>query len=105
MQALSLYYDTEESKEGGRAYRDRIKVHNDASAARYRNRTMATQTERAAFNWDDPFMLDEQLTEDERMIRDTARAYAQDKLLPRVTKAYLERRSTATSSTKWASSA
>jgi alkylation response protein AidB-like acyl-CoA dehydrogenase len=35
-------------------------------------------------------MLDEQLTEDERMIRDTARAYAQDKLLPRVTKAYLE---------------
>ena len=42
------------------------------------------------FQWDDPFMLDEQLTEDERMIRDTARAYAQDKLLPRVIKAYLE---------------
>jgi hypothetical protein len=40
--------------------------------------------------WDDPFLLDEQLTEDERMIRDTARAYAQDKLLPRVLKAYLE---------------
>src|SRR4249919_345219 len=44
----------------------------------------------AGFQWDDPFLLDEQLTEDERMIRDTARAYAQDKLLPRVTKAYLE---------------
>ena len=42
------------------------------------------------FQWDDPFMLDEQLTEDERMIRDTARAYAQDKLLPRITKAYLD---------------
>src|SRR5438477_6399257 len=42
------------------------------------------------FQWDDPFMLDEQLTEDERMVRDTARAYAQDKLMPRVTKAYLE---------------
>ena len=42
------------------------------------------------FQWDDPFMLDEQLTEDERMVRDTARAYAQDKLLPRVTKSYLE---------------
>src|SRR5260370_15081505 len=42
------------------------------------------------FQWDDPFMLDEQLTEDERMIRETARAYAQDKLLPRITKAYLE---------------
>ena len=44
----------------------------------------------AAFQWDDPFQLDDQLTEDERLIRDTARAYAQDKLLPRVTKAYLE---------------
>src|SRR6201987_3817557 len=44
----------------------------------------------ASFQWDDPFMLDEQLTEDERMVRDTARAYAQDKLLPRITKAYLE---------------
>src|SRR5271157_5191490 len=42
------------------------------------------------FQWDDPFMLDEQLTEDERMISETARAYAQDKLLPRVTRAYLE---------------
>src|SRR5271169_5537181 len=44
----------------------------------------------ASFQWDDPFLLDEQLTEDERLIRDTARAYAQDKLLPRVVKAYLE---------------
>src|SRR6187455_1962377 len=44
----------------------------------------------ASFQWDDPFLLDEQLTEDERMIRDTARAYAQDKLLPRITKAYLD---------------
>ncbi len=43
-----------------------------------------------SFQWDDPFMLDEQLTEDERMIRDTARAYAQDKLMPRIVKAYLE---------------
>ena len=42
------------------------------------------------FKWDDPFLLDDQLTEDERMIRDTARAYAQDKLLPRVIEAYLE---------------
>jgi glutaryl-CoA dehydrogenase len=57
------------------------------------------------FQWDDPFMLDEQLTEDERMIRDTARAYAQDKLLPRVTKAYLRRSPIATSSLKWAGSA
>ena len=43
-----------------------------------------------AFNWDDPFLLADQLTEDERMIRDTARQYAQEELLPRVTQAYLE---------------
>jgi len=49
------------------------------------------------FQWDDPFMLDEQLTEDERMIRDTARAYAQDKLLPRVTRPTWKKRSIATS--------
>lgn len=38
--------------------------------------------------WDDPFLLDLQLAEDERMIRDTARAYAQDKLAPRVRDAF-----------------
>jgi glutaryl-CoA dehydrogenase len=43
----------------------------------------------AKFKWDDALLLDDQLTEDERMIRDTARAYAQDKLLPRVNEAYL----------------
>ncbi len=42
----------------------------------------------AAFVWDDPFLLDDQLNEDERMIRDTAEAYAQDKLMPRVLEAY-----------------
>jgi glutaryl-CoA dehydrogenase len=43
----------------------------------------------AQFSWDDPFLLDQQLTEEERLIRDTARQYAQEKLLPRVTEAYL----------------
>src|SRR5579863_7816149 len=42
------------------------------------------------FRWDDPFLLDDQLSEDERLIRDTARAYAVDKLMPRVTEAYLQ---------------
>lgn len=42
-----------------------------------------------SFNWDDPFLLDDQLTEDERMIRDAAQAFATDKLLPRVENAYL----------------
>jgi glutaryl-CoA dehydrogenase len=40
------------------------------------------------FDWEDPFRLDDQLTEDERMLRDAARAYARDKLQPRVTAAY-----------------
>jgi glutaryl-CoA dehydrogenase len=40
------------------------------------------------FSWDDPLRLDDQLTEDERMLRDAARAYAQDKLQPRVIEAY-----------------
>ena len=44
----------------------------------------------AAFNWEDPFLLEEQLTDDERMLRDGARAFAQDKLQPRVLKAYAE---------------
>ena len=36
------------------------------------------------FKWDDPFFLDDQLSEDERLIKDAARAYADEKLLPRV---------------------
>ena len=40
------------------------------------------------FDWADPFLLEDQLTDDERMIRDTARAYAQDKLAPRVAHAF-----------------
>jgi len=40
-------------------------------------------------NWSDPFLLDEQLTEDERMIRDSASAFAAEKLAPRVQEAYL----------------
>jgi glutaryl-CoA dehydrogenase len=44
--------------------------------------------DKPVFKWDDPFLLDDQLTEDERMIRDTAHAYAQEKLLPRVREAY-----------------
>ncbi|MCZ6868985.1 MAG: acyl-CoA dehydrogenase [Gammaproteobacteria bacterium] len=43
--------------------------------------------DRAAFQWDDPFFLDEQFTEDERMIRDTTRDYAQEKLMTRVVEA------------------
>ncbi|ASY59926.1 acyl-CoA dehydrogenase [Sinorhizobium sp. CCBAU 05631] len=43
---------------------------------------------KSQFQWDDPFLLEDQLSEDERMIRDTARAYAQERLQPRVIEAY-----------------
>ncbi len=42
----------------------------------------------AAFQWDDPFLLEDQLGEDERLIRDSAHGFAQEKLLPRVLEAY-----------------
>jgi glutaryl-CoA dehydrogenase len=42
------------------------------------------------FSWEDAFFLDEQLSDEERAIRDVARDYAQEKLQPRVTKAYLD---------------
>ena len=45
-------------------------------------------TTHASFNWADPLLLDDQLTQEERMIKDAARNYAQDKLLPRVTEAF-----------------
>ena len=41
-------------------------------------------TRKPTFQWDDPFLFDTQLDEDERMVRDTARDYAQEKLMPRV---------------------
>ncbi len=46
-----------------------------------------TSAGKASFEWADPFLLDEQLTEDERLIRDSARGYCQEKLMPRVLEA------------------
>lgn len=43
-----------------------------------------------AFVWADPFLLEDQLTSDERMIRDAAAAFAQDRLAPRIKEAYLK---------------
>ena len=43
---------------------------------------------RAPFNWADPLLLDAQLSDTERMVQDSARAYCQDKLLPRVQEAF-----------------
>jgi glutaryl-CoA dehydrogenase len=56
-----------------------------------------TQTKKAAaaatkavFDWADPFDLESQLSEEERAVRDTARAYAQEKLMPRIVEFYLK---------------
>ena len=43
---------------------------------------------KAVFKWDDPLLLDAELTEEERMVRDAAQAYAQDKLMPRIKDAF-----------------
>jgi len=47
-----------------------------------------TKSAIAVFDWADPFLLEDQLSDDERMIRDSAAAYASDKLQPRVVEAY-----------------
>src|ERR1044072_8627931 len=46
----------------------------------------------ARFNWSDPLLLDQQLSPEERLVRDTARDYAQDKLAPRVLEAFRRER-------------
>lgn len=49
---------------------------------------MNSKTEaRAPFKWEDPLLLDQQLTEEERMVRDTAQKYCQERLMPRVLEA------------------
>lgn len=49
-------------------------------------------SDRAVFNWQDPFLVEQQLSEEERLIMATARQYAQDKLLPRIQSAFREER-------------
>ncbi len=48
-----------------------------------------TRQDKLQFQWEDPFLIEDQFTEEERLIRDTASDYAQEKLAPRVTEAYL----------------
>ena len=51
------------------------------------NTPLIARSKPANFNWEDPFLLEDQLTEEERMIRDTASAYCRDKLMPRIIEA------------------
>src|SRR6266540_2061183 len=51
-----------------------------------------TPVKEALFRWEDPLDLESELSEEEPMVRDTARAFAQDRLMPRVLQAYREER-------------
>jgi glutaryl-CoA dehydrogenase len=53
---------------------------------------MSQTHKKAAFQWDDPLLLDQQLTEEERMVRESARAYCQERLEPRVLEAFRNER-------------
>ncbi|MBX9631172.1 MAG: acyl-CoA dehydrogenase [Burkholderiales bacterium] len=48
---------------------------------------MNAPARKPVFQWEDPLLFEEQLTDDERMVRDSARAYCQDKLMPRILEA------------------
>jgi glutaryl-CoA dehydrogenase len=52
----------------------------------------SAHSQKAAFKWDDPLLIESQLTDDERMVRQAAADYCQDKLAPRVTSAFLDER-------------
>lgn len=54
------------------------------------------KTQKGYFNWQDPFLLEQQLSEEERMIRDTAHAYCQKQLLPRVLEQFRHEQTDAT---------
>ena len=63
-----------------------------AAALRFRAapavcRAFSAAAEKVEFNWEDPLNLECRLTEEERAIRDVARQYAQEKLMPRITMA------------------
>src|SRR5487761_1157120 len=54
--------------------------------------TRAKTAERPVFDWQDPLLLEDLLGEDERLIRDSARAFAQERLMPRIKDAFREER-------------
>src|ERR1700748_1988151 len=68
----------------GRTRRSPSAEHPMTQTAETRSPRSVSQREDAAFNWQDPLDFEGELTEEERMVRETARGYAQDKLFPRV---------------------
>src|SRR6185437_14684412 len=63
-----------------------------SQVAEKREHLASGSAKEASFRWDDPLDFEGELTEEERMVRDTARGYAQDKLFPRVLMANREER-------------
>ena len=63
------------------------------SSANHASDATGTGPSLGAFDWADPFLLDEQLNDEERMIRDAARTFAQARLQPAVSEAYLQEKS------------
>ena len=59
----------------------------DAALASHSAEGSSAMSAVAKFDWADPLLLEEELSEDERIVRDSARAYCQEKLLPRVIEA------------------
>jgi glutaryl-CoA dehydrogenase len=80
-----------DEEEGG-PYNDRqaIPKEVDMTQAAEKREGMPAMLKDAAFPWEDPLGIESELTEDERMVRDSARGFAQDYLMPRVTEAYLQ---------------
>ena len=62
------------------------------AAARVHSASEKVEKPKAEFKWDDPLLLSEQLTEDERLVMEAARSYCQEKLYPRVQSAFREER-------------
>ena len=58
-----------------------------ANAADVREVSKPRKSLRPIFRWEDPFLLEEQLSEEESLVRDTARDYAQEQLMPRILEA------------------
>jgi glutaryl-CoA dehydrogenase len=56
----------------------------------HKRRRSDLSSSRSSFRWDDPLLLDRQITDDERAVRDATRAYCQDRLAPRVLRAFRE---------------
>ena len=61
-----------------------------SQAAKKREQPASPEIKESGFRWEDPLDFESELTEEERMVRDTAHGYAQEKLFPRVLKAYRE---------------